>query len=324
MSSHWEKRRQAILIAADALERRDATSWREVEDLLYEARSVRADEGEILRAADAPERLNRMLTEAHPDCFATPWEGLNRRLLGGFRRQQFVVLAADPAHGKSLMAAQLLQHFADEGNRCLLLLNEMSAREIDGRWAQSATGIHEERILSGKLGEGEVEQVVSAAASYGFDLAEVSGENFREVADRLRDERPDVAVLDLLSRMPYRDEAELRRGVGELITGAVDADCCLIATHHLNERRVPDSGMRGTPSTHDLRDSGSIKNFAHCVLLLARDLEQNSGGIEMLPTGTLNAAKVRSGSPGGIRVRLDSKRLKFSEVTGEPDQMVAV
>jgi replicative DNA helicase len=314
----WAERRRAILLAADAIESRDGRTWSQVDDLLFQVRSARPNQSQTLKAKDAAKRIQELLDNPAEDTFPLPFDKLNKCLLGGLRRGQTMVLAADPAHGKSVLADQILEHAARAGANCHLLMNEMQPMDRAARWIQRATGIHEEKVLSRNLNELEREQIVREAETFPFDMTSIAGDSFRDVADRLRDTRPDVAVVDLLSRFDYRDERELRLGVTTLTDAAHQTRCALILCHHLNEKRVSDRGSRPTPSLTDIRDSGSVKNFADSVMFLNREHDPEEP-TKLLTTGDVYLAKVRAGKTGGVKVRLNTSRLRF-ELSAAPEQ----
>jgi len=306
----WQERRRAILLAADAIESRDGKTWSQVDDLLFQVRSARPSESETIKRADAAKRIQQLLDNPAEDTFPLPFDRLNKCLLGGLRRGQTMVLAADPAHGKSVLADQILEHAAKAGANCHLLMNEMQPMDRAARWIQRRTGIHEEKVLSRELNEVEREQIVAEAKTFPFDMTSIAGDSFRDVADRLNDQKPDMAVIDLLSRFNYRDERELRLGVTTLTDAAHQSKCALILCHHLNEKRVSDRGSRPTPSLTDIRDSGSVKNFADAVMFLNREHDPDEP-TKLLTTGQIYLAKVRAGKTGGVKVRLNSSRLRF-------------
>lgn len=314
----WAERRRAILLAADAIESRNGRTWSQVDDLLFQVRSARPNQSQTLKAKDAAKRIQELLDNPAEDTFPLPFDKLNKCLLGGLRRGQTMVLAADPAHGKSVLADQILEHAAKAGANCHLLMNEMQPMDRAARWIQRRTGIHEEKVLSRNLNQVEREQIIGEAETFPFDITSIAGDSFRDVADRLRDTRPDVAVVDLLSRFDYRDERELRLGVTTLTDAAHQTRCALILCHHLNEKRVSDRGSRPTPSLTDIRDSGSVKNFADSVMFLNREHDPEEP-TKLLTTGDVYLAKVRAGKTGGVKVRLNTSRLRF-ELSAAPEQ----
>jgi replicative DNA helicase len=314
----WAERRRAILLAADAIESRDGRTWSQVDDLLFQVRSARPSESQTIKAKDAAKRIQELLDNPAEDTFQLPFDKLNKCLLGGLRRGQTMVLAADPAHGKSVLADQILEHAAKAGANCHLLMNEMQPMDRAARWIQRRTGIHEEKVLARDLNKVERDQIVGEAETFPFDMTSIAGDSFRDVADRLRDTKPDVAVIDLISRFEYREERELRLGMTTLVDAAHQTRCALILCHHLNEKRVSDRGSRPTPSLTDIRDSGSVKNFADSVMFLNREHDPDEP-TKLLTTGHLYLAKVRAGKTGGVKVRLNTSRLRF-ELSAAPEQ----
>lgn len=312
MTDLWAERRRAILLAADALEGRDAKAWTEVDELLFSVRSARPNEAVTLKAKDAAKRVEEMLNEDAIETFKLPFGKLNGCLLGGLRRGQTCIIAADPAHGKSILVDQLLEHIAKQGHTCHLMLNEMTPADRTARWIQRRTGIKEEKVLARELDDTERTAILKEAETFPFDMTQIAGDSPMEIANRIRECKADVVALDLLSRLGYQNERELRAAVTMLTDAAHQANCALIMLHHLNEKRVTDRGSRPTPSLTDIRDSGSVKNFADVVMFLNRDYDPDEP-TKLLTAGSLYLAKVRAGKTGGVRVRLNASRLRFDE-----------
>lgn len=316
MTDLWQERRRALLLAADALETRDAKAWSQADELLFQVRSSRPSESETLRAADAPKRIETWLDEDAVETFPLPFPKLNECLLGGLRRGQTAIIAADPAHGKSILVDQILEHLSKRGAKCHLFLNEMTPADRTARWIQRRTGIKEARVLARELDQSERDVILREAETFPFDMTPIAGDSPTDVANRMRDSGADVVAVDLLSRFDYRDEKELRRTVTLLTDAAMQNDQALLLLHHLNEKRVHDNGSRPTPSLTDIRDSGSVKNFADVVLFLNRDHDPDEA-TKLLSFGYFYAAKVRAGKPGGVKVRLNASRLRFDEVSDQ-------
>jgi replicative DNA helicase len=309
----WQERRRAILLASDAIVSRDNKAWSEVDDLLFSVRSARPAESETFKKEEAPKHLKALLDDPAVDTFPLPFARLNKCLLGGLRRGQTFVLAADPAIGKSVLADQWAEHMALNGAEVLLMMNEMQPVDRAARWVQRRTGIHEEKVLSKDLSEDERATILKEAETFPFDMVNIAGESFRDVADRLRQTKPDVAVVDLLSRFDYQDERSLRLGMAMLTNAAHQSKCGLVVLHHLNQRRQREDGSRPSPTLQDLRDSGSVGGFADIVGFLSRDSNPDDP-VQLMATGKLRLAKVRAGRVGGIRVRLNSTNIRFDEV----------
>jgi len=62
--------------------------------------------------------------------FPLPWESINKKLQGGFRRGRLTVLSGTPGSGKTSMAMQICYHYASQGIPCFIFCMEMPEVEL--------------------------------------------------------------------------------------------------------------------------------------------------------------------------------------------------
>jgi replicative DNA helicase len=126
-----------------------------------------------------------------------------------------------------------------------------------------------------------------------------------------------VVVVDILHLIEHREERDLAEISSTLNRTAKLANCAIIATVHLNEKRVTDV-ERPKPTIGDIRGSGSLKNDADIVAFIwrAQDLET---GDPLNDGGLLYVSKVRGGKTGGMAVEFDDEFLVFRRAR-KPDE----
>jgi replicative DNA helicase len=212
-----------------------------------------------------------------------------------------------------LLLDQLLETVHKRGRRVHLYMNEMALEERVTRYLTRQTGVPYQRIISGKT-DAEQNKAIVASLAHGipFGITLVAGWSAEEIAHHIRRNNWDVAAVDILHLIEFEDERELSRISATLNRCAKQADCALVATVHLNEKRVL-SATRPRPTLGDIRNSGSLKNDADVVCFVYREQDPETG--EPLPEGAIYFSKVRNGEVGGIPVRFNASRLRFERAS---------
>jgi len=130
--------RSLIYLCNDTLQRAyDATDTDElIKDMDQRTLHLRdaGSTSELHSMADAVDELEAY--ECNPASVGrTGLNGLDRMLDGGFREAQSVIVAGRPGDGKSTLACQFAQVFAERGDPALVISLEMTKHEIAGRFA---------------------------------------------------------------------------------------------------------------------------------------------------------------------------------------------
>lgn len=313
MADVWDKRRDALTLLADSYEGRDSEAWSRAEKLLYEtARSLSPSDRSYERD-DAADRILEALTTKPSKAYPLPFESINKRLLGGLRAGQTMILGGATNTGKSHLVDQILESAFGAGAKARLYLNEMNVAARDARFLQRALGIPEQRTLNGGLSQDEIAKAVNYVdENYPFGVTEIAGEGFPDVAEMIRTGGDDVVAVDLVSRFGFQDEKALRLGAQMLDAAAKAAGSALILVAHLNEKRVREDGTRPPPMITDLRDSASLAHLADVVGFIWR--EPQEGQVARLGLdGKFYTAKVRAGKTGSTDVVFEPERLRFVE-----------
>jgi replicative DNA helicase len=234
------------------------------------------------------------------------------RLLGGFKRSQFVVIGARPAMGKSLLCVQMGLDAARAGHPVLLVSMEMSGASIGQRTLSAGSRVSLERMLKGGLTDQDWSRLrvafdeQSALPMHLYCRGDVTLPQIRAEAHRLRLKYPDapmpVIVVDYLQLMVTHGKVENRqtevaafsRGLKNL---AADLGGVVIAASQLN--RGPEGRAITVPRLSDLRESGAVEQDSDVVILLHREdyYDRDSprvGEIDLL------VAKNRNGQVGTV------------------------
>jgi replicative DNA helicase len=283
--------------------------------------------------------FTRIMTgESQREILKTPFAGLNK-LIGGFRRENLVVVAGRPGMGKSTLATSVAQWMARAGIGVLFKSLEMSDEDIGARlladhtWGRDS-GITADKIVRGDLTNEEAERLVLAAREYGDLPLTIDTAGYltvSEIASRARAKKSalerrgqslDLLVVDYLKFVRptgnYRGQRHYE--IGEITASlrllAKELGVCVLLLAQLN--RETEKRDEPRPRLSDLRESGDIEADADLVLLLYREayyLENNpkvatDADLQRLLKDKRNSleiivAKNRMGQTGPVEVFCD-------------------
>jgi replicative DNA helicase len=279
----------------------DATEIAEAERLL-------ATRGRQVASAVTPEALGDLvfdyLADTRLDAFELPWKVLNFGCGGGLRRSQVTALGGWTGHGKSVVTDQILSHVCrcHAGAKVHLYINEMSSQERALRNAAREADVSYGRLMLKQL-EPKEHAAVKDALNRGlpFGITDCAGWTAEEIARDLRWRKWDVAAVDILHNIEFRDERDIANAMQALVAAALQSKCHLIVTVHLNETRASGEVLPA-PVKRDIRGSGMVKNLAHNVLFVYREQELINDEVGYTGDGRLYWDKTRSGGGGNQRI----------------------
>lgn len=310
--------------------------WRRVQSASYELLSAVHDlDADRRTAAEAmlthiaggetptrtPERvaedLWRHLEGVAVPAWATPWPGLNRAMGGGLRAGEVTLLGGWTSHGKSVVTDQLLRCCAEQGAKVHLYINEMAPTMRALRTLSAESGVDQSHLAQpDRLTDGDRLKVMQALGEGGFPfgITQVTDWSGEDVARDMRFRGWDVCALDLVHRLPFREERDLAQISTALNAAAQASGAHLVAVVHLNEARAQTSVLP-VPVLRDIRASGMLKNDADNVLFIHREEEEAPNGVTMRTNrASLYLSKCRNGYLRGVDLRFDAARLRFLEL----------
>lgn len=221
------------------------------------------------------------------------------KVTGGWRRQQFNIVAGRPSMGKTALATSLMLRTARQGVGVLYFSLEMPATALAARCLTdlaygSDTRIAYSEAMAGKLGDRETAVLGSVAGTYaklplviddqrGLTMAEIAA---RTRAEAQRMERDGfslgLVVVDHLGLIKpsgrYSGNKVLETGeVSDALASlAKDQNVAVVALHQLN--RGTEGRENKRPTLADLRNSGDLEQDADVVCFAYREayyLERN-------------------------------------------------
>jgi len=198
---------------------------------------------------------------------------------GPFFKKELVVLAGRPAMGKT----QLLVHWANliaKNQRVLFHSLDCSISEITNRFLANETGILIHKINENKLETLELEQLQKSKNQFkdkGIFLVDSSIKSLNQLKayykEVVKEQKIDVIFIDYLqlysgtyNRNREQEISTFMRSIKEI---ANDLNVCIFLASQLS-RSVEYRGGEKRPFLSDLRESGSIEEFADKVFFIYR------------------------------------------------------
>lgn len=246
-------------------------------------------------------------------------------ILRGFWDGQFIIIAARPGIGKSALALNIAENFAERKEGVLLVSLEMSRREL-----QMRALARECRIDSAHIEEGLLDDTQFEKLRQGFKAVNDRGA-YLQVKDS---GAASVAQIKAEARRMKRAEAGLSMIVVDyvqlMVAGLLDNRTAELAqiTRALKqlamELKVPVVGLsqlnrnlehrqEKRPTLADLRESGSLEQDADVVIFLYRDSAYNPDADPANASEVeLIVAKNRKGRSGTAKVDFIERYVTFT------------
>jgi replicative DNA helicase len=248
-------------------------------------------------------------------------------LTGGLQPGQFVLVAARPAMGKSVLASDFARHAAIRNDIPTLFFSlEMGRKELEKRFlsAQARYPLHWMKH-KGPVDDGKVLKLIAAGkdmqasplhvvADTGVTLAKIRS-HCRRIQ---RQHGLGLVVIDYLQLMSGESagrndnrQQEVSRISRGLKTLAMDLQVPVVALSQLN--RGPEQRQDKKPMVSDLRESGSLEQDADIVILLHREDAYESDS-PRAGEADLIVAKHRNGPTATITVAFQGHYARFVDM----------
>lgn len=310
----------SLLVDAYDGSRRASTIADEIFGRLSSASTARAD-GAVL-ARTAVERYVSDVVQGESIRLPSGLTDLDA-LIGGFRAQDLVIIAARPSVGKTSFALGLADRMSQANVVVPFFSLEMSRHALASQLLASRSRVESGRFERGLAAPDEYDKISATVASLSDAplFLETTARTLTEIdgwCRRIRDERGSIgcAVIDYLQllsppeRLDSRQEqvAAISRGLKRL---AKDLNIVVIALSQLG--RAPEARRDKRPHLSDLRESGALEQDADLALLLFRE-EMHAPSPEVEGIAEVIVAKHRSGPTGVVRVVFIKKLAAFDNL----------
>jgi replicative DNA helicase len=255
------------------------------------------------------------------------------RITGGFKPQEFTVIACRPSVGKTAVALKMAENAAFMGFSVGYFSLEMGSKELVRRSVSGVSGSTNTEIMGGRC---SMDHLVSTTKKlmrlpiYIDDTSAISLVDLRSKTRRM--------VMEHGVKMIFVDYLQLMTGEGDsreqevsyvsrgLKGIAKDYDISVIALSQLN-RRLEGTADK-TPALSDLRESGSIEQDADIVVFPHRPAQYGQDSVtvngESIDTKELMLLLVRKNRNGASHVDIKLKHNESVTNIWEEDEFTPV
>jgi len=251
------------------------------------------------------------------------------RILGGFQKSDFVIIAARPSVGKTSLCLSIARNAARHNKSVAIFSLEMSDEQVVQRLVAAETGIDAQRLRLGRLHDEEWPLFAESTAKlaelpvYIDDTPAVSVLQLRTKARRLHSERGlDLIFVDYLQLMTGGTRVDNRVQEVSYISRSLKAiarelDVPVVAASQLS--RAVEQRTDKRPMLSDLRESGSLEQDADVVMFIYRD-DMYNPDTELQNIAEVIVAKHRNGPTGVVQLFFRKRLAQFldAETRAEP------
>jgi replicative DNA helicase len=279
------------------------------------------DEG----VAKVMDRIRHLIDGGKDEVIATGLDELDRRLDGGMRPGDFIVIGARSGHGKSALSKTIGINVAKAGYPVGEFSMEMAEAKQRRRILSGMSGVHLSKLNHPEqLSEFDWSRISAAneaARQMHYDINDQGGMTIDQIRARARSlyrkrGKLGLIIVDHLQLFKGTDSKaprtyQLAEGSRGLKSLAKELGCAVIGLAQIN--RAVDKEVDPMPRVSDLSDSGSIEQDADVILLFDRPFRRKPDlGDEWKNYTRGHLAKVRDGEPAFINLFFEGEYTRFS------------
>lgn len=262
---------------------------------------------------------------------ATGWTDFDK-MTSGLHENQFIIIAARPAMGKTAFALNLATNVAVGSKKSVAVFNlEMGAEQLANRMLSSLGQIEGYKFMSGKLNNNDYvkfNEALSQLEDTNLFIDDTPGITIGEIRSKCRRLKTsssglDLVIIDYLQLISggknyganrQQEVSDISRSLKML---AMELEIPVIALSQLS--RSVEAREDKRPLMSDLRESGSIEQDADIVAFLYRDDYYNKAARTDNNTSIseLIIGKHRNGSTGTINLLFKRDMSTFLNFTKE-------
>ena len=264
---------------------------------------------------------------------ATGWTDLDK-ITSGLHENQFIIIAARPAMGKTAFALNLATNVAVGSKKSVAIFNmEMGAEQLVNRMLSSLGQIEGYKFMSGKLNNNDYvkfNEALSQLEDTNLFLDDTPGITIGEIRSKCRRLKSspsglDLVIIDYLQLISggknyganrQQEVSDISRSLKML---AMELGIPVIALSQLS--RLVEAREDKRPLMSDLRESGSIEQDADIVAFLYRDDYYNKAARtdDNISISELIIGKHRNGSTGTIPLLFKRNMSTFLNFTNKDE-----
>ena len=262
---------------------------------------------------------------------ATGWTDFDK-MTSGLHENQFIIIGARPAMGKTAFALNLATNIATSSKACVAVFNlEMGAEQLANRMLSSLGQIEGYKFMSGKLNNQDYvkfNEALSQLEDTNIFIDDTPGITIGEIRSKCRRLKSssrglDLVIIDYLQLVSggknyganrQQEVSDISRSLKML---AMELEIPVVALCQLS--RSVEAREDKRPLMSDLRESGSIEQDADIVAFLYRDDYYNKEARNDTNTSIseLIVGKPRNGTTGTINLLFKRDTSTFLNFTNE-------
>ncbi len=250
-------------------------------------------------------------------------------MTSGWQNTDLIIIAARPAMGKTAFALSMVKNMAVNYHIPVGMFSlEMSNLQLVNRLLQNTCEITGDKVKSGRLDEGEWDQLTTrikelmGAPIFVDDTPSLSVFELRTKARRLvKEHGVKILMIDYLqlmnaSGMQFGSREQEVSNISRSLKGlAKELNIPIIALSQLNRGVENRQGGAQRPQLSDLRESGAIEQDADMVCFIHRPeyykIYEDEQGHDLRGLAEIIIAKHRNGAVGDIRLRFRGEYVRF-------------
>lgn len=298
---------------------------RQIEDI-QEVLVGKNDTSHISKVAEQSiEQMHRRIADRRDGIFPGVPTGFADmdRLLNGWQKEKFIILAARPGEGKTSLAIQFMYKAAKRGFQAVFFSLEMGKTELSDKMIIGASCISADEFNSGNLtirqwshAEDEMRKISRLPIFIDDESVVTISHIINKIRLMRKQNKCDIAFIDYLqlikpqTRQGRTREQEVSEISRLLKVHARELQIPIIVLCQMN-RGI--EGDKREPRLSDLRESGSIEQDADIVLFIHRPAEVRDKETGEIIDNYLEllVKKHRGGKTGKIRIRHNESMSAF-------------
>ena len=252
-------------------------------------------------------------------------------LIGGFQKENLIVIAARPGMGTTALALNFAGHSGKLGHSTLIFSLEVPPNQLILRMLSAEARVDISRLHKGDLSQEELSRIKLASQTIanqpvGFEESAL-GMSLMELRSRCLRWKENhglgMVIVDYFqllsdgsknSSSRERELLDVSRGLKVL---AKELRVPVIVLTQLG--CGPESRVNHRPKCSDLREFGCLESDADMILFLSRDENYNTDS-EDKNTAEITVAKNRNGGIGAVRLAYHSSFITFYHLINSIDQ----
>lgn len=267
--------------------------------------------------------LNKIMEDCHSEknsvYMKTGFTELDE-LIGGFELNSYVIIAARPSMGKTLMAVNIAENIAKDDKSILIFSLETTAMNLQYRKLARNSIVKLNRLKEPKsLNPQEIDSVVAASnESKNLKIAIDDSEylttmDIRTKARRIKNKRGlDLIIIDYVQLIKAtegdNDISKLGYISRDLRALAKELNVCVLILSQLN--RNIETRQDKTPLMSDLKQSGSLEQDASMIIFIDRPHRYDENSDPKL--ANIFVEKNKDGRTGKLKLTFEGEYSTFS------------